>query len=85
MVFGSFNEEIEPLADYLGDMRFYLDAFFERFPGGIEFLGAPHRRVIHANWKLPVEKRLPTATFCLASSLLASRYNRSSFSTAISI
>ena len=31
------------LEDYLGDMRFYLDAFFERFPGGIEFMGAPHR------------------------------------------
>ena len=58
MVFGSFNEEIESLEDYLGDMRFYLDAFFERFPGGIEFLGAPHRWTINANWKLPVENQL---------------------------
>jgi phenylpropionate dioxygenase-like ring-hydroxylating dioxygenase large terminal subunit len=58
MVFGSFNEAIEPLADYLGDMRFYLDAFFERFPAGIEFLGAPHRWLINANWKLPVENQL---------------------------
>ena len=58
MVFGSFNEAIEPLADYLGDMRFYLDAFFDRFPGGIEFLGAPHRWVLDANWKLPVENQL---------------------------
>ena len=58
LVFGSFNEQIESLADYLGDMRFYLDAFFERFPGGIEFLGAPHRWVINANWKLPVENQL---------------------------
>jgi phenylpropionate dioxygenase-like ring-hydroxylating dioxygenase large terminal subunit len=58
MVFGSFDDNIESLADYLGDMRFYLDAFFERFPGGIEFMGAPHRWVIHANWKLPVENQL---------------------------
>jgi nitrite reductase/ring-hydroxylating ferredoxin subunit len=58
MVFGSFDENIIPLQDYLGDMRFYLDAFFERFPGGIEFIGAPHRWVLNANWKLPVENQL---------------------------
>jgi phenylpropionate dioxygenase-like ring-hydroxylating dioxygenase large terminal subunit len=58
MVFGCFDENVESLDDYLGDMRFYLDAFFERFPGGIEFLGAPHRWVINANWKLPVENQL---------------------------
>jgi len=58
MIFGSFDEAIIPLEDYLGDMRFYLDAFFERFPGGIEFMGAPHRWMINANWKLPVENQL---------------------------
>ena len=58
MIFGSFNEDIVPLEDYLGDMRFYLDAFFARFPGGIEFMGAPHRWKINANWKLPVENQL---------------------------
>lgn len=58
LVFGSFDENIIPLEDYLGDMRFYLNAFFERFPGGIEFIGAPHRWVINANWKLPVENQL---------------------------
>jgi phenylpropionate dioxygenase-like ring-hydroxylating dioxygenase large terminal subunit len=58
MIFGSFDEAIIPLENYLGDMRFYLDAFFERFPGGIEFMGAPHRWLINANWKLPVENQL---------------------------
>lgn len=58
MIFGSFDENIIPLDDYLGDMRFYLDAFFDRFPAGIEFMGAPHRWVIKANWKLPVENQL---------------------------
>ena len=58
MIFGSFDENIIPLQDYLGDMRFYLDAFLDRFPGGIEFIGAPHRWVINANWKLPVENQL---------------------------
>lgn len=58
MIFGSFDEGIEPLEDYLGDMRFYLGAFFERFPEGVEFVGAPQRWVIDANWKLPMENQL---------------------------
>ncbi len=58
LIFGSFDEQIISLEDYLGDMRFYLDAFFDRFPAGIEFMGAPHRWVLNANWKLPVENQL---------------------------
>jgi len=58
MIFGCFDEDVMPLSDYLGDMRFYLDAFFDRFSGGIEFIGAPHRWIIDANWKLPVENQL---------------------------
>lgn len=58
MIFGSFDENIVSLDDYLGDMRFYLDAFFDRFENGIEFMGAPHRWVLDANWKLPVENQL---------------------------
>jgi len=58
LVFGSFDESIVALEDYLGDMRFYLDAFFDRFDSGIEFMGAPHRWVLNANWKLPVENQL---------------------------
>ena len=58
LIFGSFDEQIEPLDSYLGDMRYYLDAFFERFDDGIEFMGAPHRWEINANWKLPVENQL---------------------------
>ncbi|GHD30728.1 aromatic ring-hydroxylating oxygenase subunit alpha [Halioglobus pacificus] len=58
MIFGCFDPDIMPLDAYLGDMRFYLDAFFDRFPGGVEFLGAPHRWLIDANWKLPVENQL---------------------------
>jgi len=58
MIFGSFDSEIESLEDYLGDMKFYLGAFFDRFPAGIEFYGAPQRWVIDANWKLPMENQL---------------------------
>jgi len=58
MWFGSFDPEMESLDDYLGDQKFYLDAFFGRFPEGIELVGPPQRWVIHANWKLPVENQL---------------------------
>lgn len=58
MVFGSFDPDIESLDDYLGDMKFYLGAFFERFPEGVEFMGPAQRWVIDANWKLPVENQL---------------------------
>jgi phenylpropionate dioxygenase-like ring-hydroxylating dioxygenase large terminal subunit len=56
--FGSFDKDIIPLEDYLGDQRYYLEAFLDRFEGGIEFVGAPHRWVIEANWKLPMENQL---------------------------
>lgn len=56
--FGSFNPDIESLDDYLGDMKFYLDTFFNRFPAGIEVVGEPHKWLINANWKLPVENQM---------------------------
>ncbi len=58
LIFGSFDIAIESLEDYLGDMRFYLEAFLLRFPQGIEFIGSPQRWVVDANWKLPVENQL---------------------------
>lgn len=58
LIFGSLDPNIESLEDHLGDMRFYLDSYFERFPGGVEVIGAPHKWEINANWKLPVENQL---------------------------
>jgi phenylpropionate dioxygenase-like ring-hydroxylating dioxygenase large terminal subunit len=58
LLFGCMDPEVAPLEQYLGDMRFYLDCMFDRFPGGVEVVGAPHRWLIPANWKLPVENQL---------------------------
>lgn len=58
LIFGSFNEAIVDLDSYLGNMKFYLDTYFDRFPGGVEVIGAPHKWLIDANWKLPVENQL---------------------------
>jgi 3-phenylpropionate/trans-cinnamate dioxygenase alpha subunit len=55
LLFASFDPTAPPLADYLGEMRWYLDAFFDRREGGIEVLPGMHRWVMPCNWKFPAE------------------------------
>ncbi len=58
LIFASLDPDIEPLDTYLGDQKFYMEAFFDRFPGGLEVVGPPHKWQIKCNWKLPVENML---------------------------
>ena len=58
LIFGSLNPEIESLDAYLGDLKFYMEAFFDRFPGGLEVVGPAQKWQIKCNWKLPVENML---------------------------
>jgi len=57
-LFGSLDPEVEPLEAYLGDMRFYIDVYLDRFPAGIEVIGPPQKWLLSANWKLPYENQL---------------------------
>lgn len=53
VVFASFDPNIKPLADYLGEsMRFYFDRVFDGRP--LKILGYS-RQIIQANWKLMFE------------------------------
>lgn len=52
LIFGCLDAEAPPLADYLGDMAWYLDLMTKRCQGGLEVRGEPQRWVIDANWKL---------------------------------
>lgn len=52
LVFGSFDADAQPLLDYLGDARWYLDLIFGRTPGGMEVLGPPQRFIMEHNWKI---------------------------------
>jgi phenylpropionate dioxygenase-like ring-hydroxylating dioxygenase large terminal subunit len=52
LVFASWDPEVEPFETYLGDIRFYIDAFFARTPKGMEVLAPPHRWRTRANWKM---------------------------------
>ncbi len=57
LVFGNFDEGAVSLADYLGDMAFYLDVLLDRRAGGTELLGVQRWR-IPANWKVVAENHV---------------------------
>jgi len=53
--FATFDPEAPPLREYLGEMAWYLDTFFDRRDGGIEVIGGMHKWVMPCNWKFPAE------------------------------
>ena len=55
LVFATFDPDAPPLNDYLGEMKWYLDAFFDRREGGIEVFPGMQKWVIPCNWKMPAE------------------------------
>ena len=55
LLFATFDPEAPPLVEYLGEMAWYLDNFFDRREGGIEVIGGMHKWVIPCNWKFPAE------------------------------
>ncbi len=55
LLFATFDPMAPPLLDYLGEMTWYLDAFFDRREGGIEVMGGVHKWIVPCNWKFPAE------------------------------
>ena len=55
LVFATFDASAPPLREYLGEMTWYLDCFFDRREGGVEVFRGMHKSVVPCNWKLPVE------------------------------
>src|SRR6266853_5512861 len=53
--FATFDPEVPPLREYLGEMCWYLDTFVDRRDGGIEVIGGMHKWVMPCNWKFPAE------------------------------
>jgi phenylpropionate dioxygenase-like ring-hydroxylating dioxygenase large terminal subunit len=52
LIFGSWNADVGSLANYLGEIAWYIDPFLSRSPGGMEVLAPPHRWRAKANWKI---------------------------------
>ena len=55
LLFATFDPDAPPLPEYLGEMTWYLDAFFDRRESGIEVVGGMHKWVMPCNWKFPAE------------------------------
>ena len=55
LYFGTFDPNAPSLLEYLGEMTWYLDFFFDRREGGVEVLGAPQRWIVPCNWKFGAE------------------------------
>jgi nitrite reductase/ring-hydroxylating ferredoxin subunit len=55
LVFANLDPDASPLEEYLSDMKWYLDLMTRRSEVGLEVVGAPHRWIINANWKLPAD------------------------------
>lgn len=55
-IFGNWDATAPPLLEYLGDHRYYFDAFVNRTESGTEVLGGVHKWIIPANWKLGAEQ-----------------------------
>lgn len=52
LIFGSWNADVGSLAEYLGEIAWYIDPFLSRSPQGMEVLAPPHRWRARANWKI---------------------------------
>jgi phenylpropionate dioxygenase-like ring-hydroxylating dioxygenase large terminal subunit len=56
MIFGNWDEHAPTFRDYLGDMLWYMDGYFDRSAGGTEVIGGMHRWVLKCNWKFAAEQ-----------------------------
>ena len=56
LVFGTWDPTAPSLEEYLGDYRWYLDSFFDRWEGGMEATPGAYKWVIDCNWKFAAEQ-----------------------------
>jgi phenylpropionate dioxygenase-like ring-hydroxylating dioxygenase large terminal subunit len=52
LIFGSWNPDVRSLAEYLGEIGWYISPFLCRSPQGMEVLAPPHRWHARSNWKV---------------------------------
>lgn len=53
LIFATFDERVQSLTEYLGDVRWYLDLYVGR--ADMEVFGPPQRWEMPTNWKIPAE------------------------------
>ena len=55
MIFGSLSADVPPLAEHLGEIRFFLDLHVEQAPQGMEVIPGRAWYAYRGNWKMQVE------------------------------
>jgi len=55
LIFATFDPDAPSLLDYLGEMTWYLDVFFDRREGGVEVLEGTQKWAVPCNWKIPAD------------------------------
>jgi phenylpropionate dioxygenase-like ring-hydroxylating dioxygenase large terminal subunit len=55
MIFANLDLTAEPLDDYLGDAKWYMDFYANKSAAGLEVYGVPQRWVVDADWKLAAD------------------------------
>lgn len=55
LVYANWDINAPSLADYLGDVAWYLDMLLDRREGGTEVVGGVHKWLMATNWKLPTD------------------------------
>lgn len=56
LVFATWDQNAPSLDAYLGEAKFYMDAFLDRMEGGTEVIGGVTKWVIGCNWKFAAEQ-----------------------------
>jgi len=54
-LFGSLNEDVVPLEDYLGETKVIIDQIVDQAPNGLEVLRGNSSYIYDGNWKLQME------------------------------
>lgn len=54
-IFACWDENVEPLDDYLGEVKWYMQACFDRAEGGTELIGL-QKWIVRGNWKFGAEQ-----------------------------
>jgi nitrite reductase/ring-hydroxylating ferredoxin subunit len=52
LIFASLNENVVPLDEYLGNLKWYFDILLGRSDKKMQVKGVPFRWVVEANWKI---------------------------------
>lgn len=58
LIFGALTEDVPPLDEFLGDMRFFIDLAMDQGPDGMEPVPGASQFTFRANWKFQLENAM---------------------------